>query len=139
MNSNVYSALHSEPLIAKDLERPKDALKEADRFLKPLQIFASNRIETHLLAFEVYYRRNKPLLMLQSLKRACRLDHQNSKLSEQLKLFSSLINEKRAELNENVSEVIFTELNRINSGELNNEMDNLTSSVESLGLKNTKS
>ena len=124
-NSNVYSALHSEPLVPKDLERPKDALKEAERFLKPLQMFASDRIETHLLAFEVFYRRDKPLLMLQSLKRAVRLDSKHSKLDEQLKLFSSLVNEKRDQLNEFVAEVIFSELDRINSGSLDDVMNNL--------------
>lgn len=118
-NSNVYSSLHSEPLIAKDLERPKDALKEAERFLKPLQMFASNRIETHLLAFEIYYRKNKLLLMLQSLKRAVRLDCKNNKLDEQLKLFSSLVNDKRDELNQYVAQVIDIELTKIYNGSLN--------------------
>lgn len=125
-NSNVYSALHSEPLVAKNLERPKDALAEAERFLKPLQMFASQRIETHLLAFEIYYRKSKPLLMLQSLKRAVRLDRENSKLDEQLKLFSSLVSEKRAELNTHVAEVIDAELTRIQNGSLiADEMNNL--------------
>ena len=36
--------------------RPEDPLSEARKFLEPLQIFASNRIETHLFSFEIYYR-----------------------------------------------------------------------------------
>ena len=128
LNSNVYSSLHSEPLIVKDLERPKEPLVEAERFLKPLQLFASNRIETHLLAFEIYNRKNKYLLMLQSLKRAVKLDCKNNKLADQLKLFTSLVNERRGELNQFLTEVIFTELDKIDSCLNNccvNEMSNL--------------
>lgn len=125
-SSNVYSSLHSEPLVAKDLERPKNPLAEAERFLKPLLMFASDRIDTHLLAFEVYCRKNKYLLMLKSLKRAVNLDCKNSKLSEQLKLFSSLV--ERNELPTKVAEVIEIELEKLKN-KLNdsfvNEIGNL--------------
>lgn len=48
-------------------EKPLD---EAIKFLTPLQLLAKERIDTHLMAFEIYYRKGKPLLMLQSIKRA---------------------------------------------------------------------
>ena len=52
----------------------EDPLEQAIKFLQPLQQWGSNYIETHLLAFEVYFRKGKPLLMLQSVKRALKLD-----------------------------------------------------------------
>ncbi|OQR72637.1 N-alpha-acetyltransferase 15 [Tropilaelaps mercedesae] len=59
------------------LERPTNALDEAIRFLRPLQDLTPNNIDTHLLSYEIFRRRDKPLLMLQSLVRAHRLqpDH----------------------------------------------------------------
>ena len=34
-------------------------LEEAVKFLKPLQLLASQRIDTHVLAFEIYYRKGE--------------------------------------------------------------------------------
>lgn len=67
-------------LIPDKLARPEDPLEKAIEFLRPLISFASNNIETHLLAFEIYYRKGKLLLMLQSLKRANKIDSTNPKL-----------------------------------------------------------
>ena len=66
-----------ETLDPSKLERTEDPLNEALRFLKPLQLLARDRMETHLLSFEIHYRRDKIMLMLQSLKRAVSL-HENS-------------------------------------------------------------
>ncbi|XP_059614003.1 N-alpha-acetyltransferase 15, NatA auxiliary subunit [Phlebotomus argentipes] len=63
-----------DELIPDKLARPEDSLEKAIEFLKPLQTLAKDCIETHLLAFEIYYRKNKLLLMLQSLKRAQAID-----------------------------------------------------------------
>uniref|UniRef100_A0A1B0CM67 Putative acetyltransferase n=1 Tax=Lutzomyia longipalpis TaxID=7200 RepID=A0A1B0CM67_LUTLO len=63
-----------DELIPDKLARPEDPLEKAIEFLKPLQALAKDYIETHLLAFEIYYRRGKLLLMLQSLKRAQKID-----------------------------------------------------------------
>lgn len=35
----------------------EDPLEQAIKFLQPLQELASNRIETHLMAFEIYIRK----------------------------------------------------------------------------------
>ena len=37
-------------------ERPLD---EAKRFLKPLQLLASDRIDTHVFAYEIYSRKGR--------------------------------------------------------------------------------
>lgn len=75
----------------KSLEHPKDPLEQAKRFLLPLKTLATERLDTHLLSFEVYRRNNKLLLMLQSVKRALRLDPHHSKVQQQLSQFMNLV------------------------------------------------
>ncbi|XP_015598705.1 N-alpha-acetyltransferase 15, NatA auxiliary subunit [Cephus cinctus] len=69
-----------DELIPEKLERAEDPLEQAIKFLQPLQQLASNRIETHLMAFEIYFRKGRTLLMLQSIKRAHQLDANNPDL-----------------------------------------------------------
>jgi len=76
-----------ETLEPEKLARPTDALEMACHFLRPLQTFAAGEIETHLLAFEVFVRRDKILLMLQSIKRAHDLDPHHPVLHFQKSLF----------------------------------------------------
>lgn len=56
------------------LIKPDNALEECSRFLKPLEEFASKHLETHVLAFEVYLRKNKLMLMLKSMKKIRNLE-----------------------------------------------------------------
>ncbi|XP_013110195.1 N-alpha-acetyltransferase 15, NatA auxiliary subunit [Stomoxys calcitrans] len=63
-----------DELIPEKLERPDDPLEKAIDLLKPLQQLAKERIDTHLLAFELYSRKSKILLMIQSIKRALAID-----------------------------------------------------------------
>lgn len=72
------------PLESEALSRVSDPLDQALKFLRPLQNLASNRIETHLLAYEVFIRRSKLLLMLQSVKRAHAIDPNHPHLHEHL-------------------------------------------------------
>ncbi|RNA23874.1 N-alpha-acetyltransferase auxiliary subunit [Brachionus plicatilis] len=58
-----------EELLPEKLERPENPLEECNRFLKPIEEFAAQYPETHYLAFQVYYRKNKPLLMMKALKK----------------------------------------------------------------------
>jgi len=76
-----------ESLEPEKLARPSDPLEMACHFLRPLQTFAAQEIETHLLAFEVFVRRDKILLMLQSIKRAHDLDPHHPVLHFQKALF----------------------------------------------------
>lgn len=71
----------TEDLDPSKLERTEEPLAEAIHFLKPLQSLAPQRIQTHLMAFEIYLRKGKPLLMLQVLRKLfwC-LSHKNLKL-----------------------------------------------------------
>ncbi|KZV26098.1 N-alpha-acetyltransferase 15, NatA auxiliary subunit [Dorcoceras hygrometricum] len=56
------------------LSQVEDPLMEATKYLKLLQKHSSNFLETHLLSFEVYIRKQKILLALQALKHMQRLD-----------------------------------------------------------------
>ena len=73
------------------MEKP---LEEAIKFLKPLQTLASKRIETHNLAFEIYFRKGMwnmmsvLLLLSQFLKRE-RLFTNSKNKSVQRQLFTS--------------------------------------------------
>lgn len=102
-----------EELQPEKLERPENALEEINKFLKPLEEFALQRIETHMLAFEVYSRKNKFLQMMKFLKK---MKAFNSKLSETAKfhyyLCKFLIQYKaaKATLNEVIVSVIESEL-----------------------------
>ena len=64
----------------KELVKCSKPLDEAIKFLIPLQTLATERIETHLMAFEIYYRKGKALLMLQSIKRAFKCNPTDSRL-----------------------------------------------------------
>ena len=66
--------INEDELVAEKLEKPENALDECARFLKPLEEYAPARLDTHMLAFEVYYRKDKHLLMLRSLKKMRRVD-----------------------------------------------------------------
>ncbi|RWS22918.1 N-alpha-acetyltransferase 15: NatA auxiliary subunit-like protein, partial [Leptotrombidium deliense] len=113
-----------EKLNARKLERPDDPLDEAIKFLKPLQLLARERIDTHLLAFEIYYRKGKILLMLQSLKRAVKIDDNCPTLLRQLVLFYNLVELKRSELNPSVNEVIEYEMkNLIGTGKVGSALE----------------
>ncbi len=61
--------INEEELNPDKLEKPENPLEECNRFLKPLEEFASQYLETHMLAFEVYSRKSKFLLMFKFLKK----------------------------------------------------------------------
>ncbi|THD20369.1 N-alpha-acetyltransferase 16 NatA auxiliary subunit [Fasciola hepatica] len=50
------------------LARPTNPLEEASNFLTPLMELSPKRIEVHCLAYEIYERKNKLLLMLKAIK-----------------------------------------------------------------------
>jgi hypothetical protein len=56
----------------------EDPLGEAMKYLKLLQDHSADSLETHLLAFEVFFRKQKHLLALQAVKRQLQLDSSSS-------------------------------------------------------------
>lgn len=101
-----------EELIPEKLARVEDPLEQSIKFLKPLQLLASEKLETHLLAFEIYYRKDKPLLMLQSIKRAWSLDPTHPNVHCNLVRFHARVSEKVG-LPEPVSTVLKQEIEKI--------------------------
>uniref|UniRef100_A0A671VB98 N-alpha-acetyltransferase 15, NatA auxiliary subunit a n=1 Tax=Sparus aurata TaxID=8175 RepID=A0A671VB98_SPAAU len=76
-----------EELIPDKLAKVENPLEEAVKFLIPLKNLVRNKIETHLLAFEIYFRKEKYLLMLQSIKRAVAIEPSNPWLHQCLVRF----------------------------------------------------
>jgi len=95
-----------DDLVPEKLERPDDPLGESIRFLTPLQMLASNCLSTHLFAFEIYYRKEKPLLMLQSIKRAMKVNASDPRLHGCLIRFQKFVEERGSGFAGPVNQVI---------------------------------
>ncbi|XP_060089542.1 N-alpha-acetyltransferase 16, NatA auxiliary subunit isoform X1 [Heteronotia binoei] len=101
-----------EELIPGKLERADNPLEEAIKFLTPLKNLVADNIDTHLLAFEIYFRKGKFLLMLQSVKRAFAIDSNNPWLHECLIRFSKCVSD-HSNLSEVVNKVLVQEMQKI--------------------------
>ena len=101
-----------DELIPEKLARPEDPLSRAIDFLKPLQLLSKGLIETHLLTFEIYYRKNKLLIMLQALKRAFEIDPNNATLHGCIIRFIKLLDKTLSGANEFVKIVIQHEIDK---------------------------
>ncbi|XP_069496625.1 N-alpha-acetyltransferase 16, NatA auxiliary subunit isoform X2 [Ambystoma mexicanum] len=101
-----------EELVPEKLERVEDPLEESIKFLTPLKCLVANNIDTHLLAFEIYSRKGRFLLMLQSIKRAFAIDKNNPWLHECLIRFSKSVSD-HSNLPEIVSKVLAQEMQKI--------------------------
>ena len=97
------------------LVHTQDPLAQAVRFLTPLKTLAVKRIDTHLLAFEIYRRKQKLLLMLQSAKRAHNLDPSDPRLRSQLAQFQDIVTQlkKDGKLTKPITSVLDVELPRL--------------------------
>uniref|UniRef100_A0A3Q4I3J0 N-alpha-acetyltransferase 15, NatA auxiliary subunit n=1 Tax=Neolamprologus brichardi TaxID=32507 RepID=A0A3Q4I3J0_NEOBR len=117
----IYLSLHDNPLtddmkiqrreeeLLKSVENP---LEEAIKFLTPLKHLVKDKIDTHLLAFEIYFRKEKYLLMLQSVKRALAIDPDHPWLHQCLVRFFKGVSESK-ELPEVVRTVLKQEITRL--------------------------
>lgn len=95
-----------DELVPDKLARPEDPLAKALDFLRPLQQLAKDCIRTHLLAFEIYSRKNKLLLMLQSIKRAQKIDPTDAQLHACIIRFVQALNRQSADIAPAVRSVI---------------------------------
>ena len=86
-----------DELVPEKLERPDDPLEEASKYLTPLITLSSDNINTHLLAFEIHFRRGRVLLMLRAIKQAIALDPDNLQLHGCLVRFLNFV-EKNQDL-----------------------------------------
>ncbi|XP_046520714.1 N-alpha-acetyltransferase 16, NatA auxiliary subunit isoform X4 [Equus quagga] len=101
-----------EELMPEKLERIENPLEEAIKFLIPLKNLVADNIDTHLLAFEIYFRKGKFLLMLQSVKRAFAINSNNPWLHECLIKFSKSVS-NHSNLPDIVSQVLSQEMQKI--------------------------
>ncbi|XP_068924748.1 N-alpha-acetyltransferase 16, NatA auxiliary subunit isoform X3 [Petaurus breviceps papuanus] len=101
-----------EELVPEKLERVENPLEEAIKFLIPLKTLVADNIDTHLLAFEIYFRKGKFLLMLQSIKRAFAINCNNPWLHECLIKFSRSVS-NHSNLPEIVNRVLTQEMQKI--------------------------
>lgn len=99
-----------DELIPEKLERPEDPLGKAIDFLKPLQMLSQGLIETHLLTFEIFYRKNKLLIMLKALKCAHSIDSNDARLHGCIIRFIKLLSTSLPTLNETLKTVIDREM-----------------------------
>ncbi|KAK3846708.1 MAG: NMDA receptor-regulated protein 1-domain-containing protein [Linnemannia gamsii] len=86
--------------------KTEDPLGEALKFLKPLQELAGERIETHLMSFELYIRKNKLLLALKSLLKSVKIDANNATLHEQIVRFALAVQKAGTSIKPAVKSVI---------------------------------
>uniref|UniRef100_A0A8C9VDN2 N-alpha-acetyltransferase 15, NatA auxiliary subunit n=1 Tax=Scleropages formosus TaxID=113540 RepID=A0A8C9VDN2_SCLFO len=98
-----------EELIPEKLAKVENPLEEAVKFLTPLKNLVKSKIETHLLAFEIYFRKEKFLLMLQSVKRAFSIDRDHPWLHQCLVRFFKAVSESK-DLPDAVSTVLKHEI-----------------------------
>ncbi|KAL4640275.1 N-alpha-acetyltransferase 15, NatA auxiliary subunit isoform X1 [Arapaima gigas] len=101
-----------EELIPEKLAKVENPLEEAVKFLTPLKNLVKNKIDTHLLAFEIYFRKEKFLLMLQSVKRAFAIDSDHPWLHQCLVRFFKAVSESK-DLPEPVRVVLKQEIARL--------------------------
>ncbi|XP_075419134.1 N-alpha-acetyltransferase 16, NatA auxiliary subunit isoform X2 [Tenrec ecaudatus] len=102
----------TEEFIPERLERVENPLEEAIKFLIPLKNLVADNIDTHLLAFEIYFRKGKFLLMLQSVKRAFAINSNNPWLHECLIKFSKSVS-NHSNLPDIVNQVLSQEMQKI--------------------------
>uniref|UniRef100_A0A672Z7Y2 N(alpha)-acetyltransferase 15, NatA auxiliary subunit n=1 Tax=Sphaeramia orbicularis TaxID=375764 RepID=A0A672Z7Y2_9TELE len=101
-----------EELIPDKLVKVENPLEEAVKFLMPLKHLIKDKIDTHLLAFEIYFRKEKYLLMLQSVKRALAIDADHPWLHQCLVRFFRGVSESKG-LPEVVRTVLKQEITRL--------------------------
>ncbi|GJJ69727.1 N-alpha-acetyltransferase 15/16, NatA auxiliary subunit [Entomortierella parvispora] len=97
--------------------KAEDPLGEALKFLRPLQELAPERIETHLMGFEIYIRKNKFLLALKSLLKAIKIDAENATLHEQLVRFALAVKKAGSALSPAAKTVIDKHWNDLYKGQ----------------------
>lgn len=72
------------------LAQTKTPLEDALKFLRPLQTHAKNDINVQLVAYDLYSRKKKPMLILQSIIRAAAIDPNHPRVIEASKEFIAL-------------------------------------------------
>ena len=83
-----------------------DPLSEASKFIIPLQEMFSEDPSTYLATYDFYLRKNKPLLMLQSINRLQELDKTDQRVVTKVTDFYNYVSKNKPFLSETVLSVI---------------------------------
>ena len=83
-----------------------DPLAEASKFIIPLQEMFGDDLSTHLATYDFYLRKNKPLLMLQSINRLQQLDKTDKRVVTKVTEFYDYVTKNKSFLSETVLSVI---------------------------------
>ena len=95
-----------DELIPEKLAKGENPLDEAVKFLEPLLFLAKNKVNTHLLAFEIYYRKGRALMMLQVIKKALELEPDNLDLHFCITRFLDFVSKSEKTMKEPVKKVL---------------------------------
>ncbi|ODN00856.1 N-alpha-acetyltransferase 16, NatA auxiliary subunit [Orchesella cincta] len=103
----------AEELVPDKLAATVEPLQQAMKFLEPLLSLAAHNIETHILAYEIYSRKDKPLLMLRSIRRALKVDPDNDTVQRLLVKFQETMSTRVKTLPEPLPEFMKKELEKV--------------------------
>ncbi|XP_071447544.1 N-alpha-acetyltransferase 15, NatA auxiliary subunit [Hetaerina americana] len=109
-------APQQDELVPEKLAKTEYPLEQAIKFLKPLQALGAGNIETHLMAFEIYYRKERPLLMMQSIKKAHSLEPENPQLHSCVIRFCGYVDKWRGGMQAPVMQVVDMQMKDILRG-----------------------
>ncbi|KAJ4296687.1 hypothetical protein N0V90_006735 [Kalmusia sp. IMI 367209] len=88
------------------LLQTKEPLEAALRFLRPMLELSPRNIDAQNIGFQVYLRRNKPLLALKCLRAASALDPESARVHENAILYRQYLDTLQEPLTEPIAEAI---------------------------------
>ena len=94
------------PELNESILQISDPLMEALKFLKPLQEMFPESLSTHFAAFDIYFQKDKPLLMLKAVNQLQCIDKSDQKVIETVTKFYDYVTKYKSSLSECVLSVI---------------------------------
>lgn len=107
-NRNRNKEVDSDPY-GEELAKTEDPLSDACKYLADFLKFSNDCIESHILAMEVYSRKNKPLLVLRSLIKALALNKSHPDIHVHHFSFLQKVEKEKAKLHPTVTKIIESE------------------------------
>ncbi|KAL3095428.1 hypothetical protein niasHS_007527 [Heterodera schachtii] len=101
--------IEPEPLDPKKLAKPKNPLDEATKFIRPILQMPCKDVDLWVVAFRVYFHKNKLLVMLQCLNKIFTLDPSNENTK---KLFGKYMEKYKTASGDRATDQLVKELTR---------------------------
>uniref|UniRef100_A0A914HAH5 Uncharacterized protein n=1 Tax=Globodera rostochiensis TaxID=31243 RepID=A0A914HAH5_GLORO len=99
--------IEPEPLDPKKLSKPEDPLEEATKFIQPVLQMPCEDVDLWIVAFRLYFHKNKLLVMLQCLNKIFTLDPTNESIKT---LFGNYIEKYNVASGDRVPDRLLREL-----------------------------